>query len=92
MMTNYWISWYHNHAKLGEFELHSPWWVSGSDLDGNVTIVAAVKAEDEDAARVVIHECYDTASFSLDWRFVNERESDWAPFCDRFPKADWMKW
>jgi hypothetical protein len=91
-MTNYWISWYHNFEKHGEFELHSPWWISGGDLGGNDIVVAAVRAEDEDAARVIIHQSYDKPPVWLDWRFVNERADDWAPFCDRFPQASWMKW
>jgi hypothetical protein len=98
MKAKYWISWYHNFEKHGEFELHSPWWVSGGDLDGNDTIVAAVEVdvvrEDEgpEAARIVIHQCYDNPPFSLQWRFCEPRDADWAPFCDRFPKANWMQW
>lgn len=98
MKAKYWISWYHNHAKHGEFELHSPWWVSGGDLDGNDTIVAAVEVdivrEDEgpEAARIAIHQAYDNPPMSLEWRFCNERDADWSPFCDRFPKAAWMQW
>jgi hypothetical protein len=24
-MKSFWVSWYHNFKKHGEFELHSPW-------------------------------------------------------------------
>ena len=37
----WWISWYSDTA-MSAFELHSPWWVSGYDADGNETVVAAV--------------------------------------------------
>ena len=36
----WWISWYSDTA-MSAFELHSPWWVSGYDADGNETVVAA---------------------------------------------------
>lgn len=91
---NFWISWYCP-AALGAWELASPWWVSGyamSDDEDVLCIVAAVHATDEEAAKEVVLAAYDTRPASMEWRFVSEREADWSPFCDRFPKADWMVW
>lgn len=48
-MKSFWISWYHEQS-FGAFELHSPWWVSGSTDTAN-TVCAAVRAEDEEHAK-----------------------------------------
>lgn len=94
-MKNFWVSWWQN-RELGPFELHSPWWVSGSRGLGPSTfdesIVAAVKAEDEAAARQVVVDSYDKSPDEIEFRFVEERPNDWEPFSDRFPRAEWMKW
>lgn len=90
-LKNFWVSWFAT-PEQGEFEIHSPWWFSGTRLDGASTVVAAVKATDADAARIMVFESYDRPPFKLDWRFVEERPDDWSPFSDRFPRADWMKW
>lgn len=92
-MKRYWVSWYDQ--LYGKWELHSPWWVSGQLMSDDArTICAAVRAPDEDSARRLIIMAHDnpTRPDDLEWRFVNERAPDWSPFCDRFPKADWMKW
>lgn len=100
-LKNFWISWYWPEA-LGTFELHSPWWQSGSRVAMNMktkeviedtpTIVAAVRAENEDAAMGIIIAAFDKKPASLEWRFCEERPSDWSPFSSRFPRGDWMKW
>ena len=88
---NYWVSWYHEEG-MGEFELHSPWWVSGyRTIDKAATICAAVKAADAPSARVIVRSAYDKVAFP-EFRFVTHKADDWHPFSDRFPKADWMKW
>jgi len=90
---NFWLSWKH-YPKYGIFELHSPWWISGEG-DDYKTIVAAVKAESEKQAKDIIEESYDVPLFldpSPEWRFCDKRPDDWSPFCDRFPRADWMIW
>ncbi len=98
-MTNYWISWYQTPV---EFELHSPWWISGyryvlddTAEDGEreqATICAAVHAMDEDAAKKVIVDSHDTVPGAIEWRFCEERPDDWTPFCDRFQRVKWMVW
>jgi hypothetical protein len=90
MEKKFWLSWITT-VQQGEFELHSPWWHSGTAQHGQI-FCAAVKAVDADAARVIIHECYDNPPFSIEWRFVDEKADDWSPFCDRFPRARWMAW
>ena len=92
-MTPFWVSWYANKVP---FTWHGPWWESGWRLsqDGSgdtATIVAAVMAASEEDAKARIVAAHDCA-VEPEWRFCNQRESDWAPFCDRFPRADWMKW
>lgn len=92
-MKRFWLSWYCD--RMGEFELWWPWWVSGYRMDENQTptICAAVIAKDEDAAwQVVIDSHDDPKPTELEQRFCEEQESDWSPFTDRFPRADWMRW
>jgi hypothetical protein len=92
-LKNFWISWWHSSGILGDFELNSPWWVSGSDPihDDHLSICAAVKAVSEDHAIKIIEQSYDTPPV-LDPRFCGRKPNDWTPFCDRFPRANWMKW
>lgn len=91
----HWISWYQSQEKFGEFELHSPWWITGSygDDDG-ATICAAVLAKDEEHARAIVRASYDdkTKAEGLQWRFCEERPVDWSPFTSRFRRAYWMQW
>jgi len=101
-MKNYWVGWYCPVSKMGKLELHSPWWISGETMEDNegnfaYTICSAVKAENEDQARLKIIMSFDAdqmnwASTSIEWRFVTEQPDDWSPYCDRFQKADWMQW
>ena len=86
----YWLSWYDKN-KYSEFELHSPWWISGSD-DGAQIICAAVKAENEEAAMELIYAAYDKRPKNIYFRFILQQLDNWIPFCGRFPKERWMKW
>lgn len=92
-MKSFWISWY-SPPELGDFELVSPWWISGERLsDDALTICAAVRAEDEAGAEALIMAAYDKKPQSLEWRFCEELADDWKPGAsDRFPAADWMVW
>lgn len=100
-MSNFWISWFHTPA-MGGFELHSPWWVSGSrevvnrlafdEGHSEPTICAAVQADDEDGAKEAVVASYDMRPSNVEWRFCEPRADDWTPFNERFPKADWMTW
>ncbi len=91
----WWVSWY-NDWDLKEFELHAPWWVSGEDMAGNETIVAAVRADDEDAARAQVLAAYDNPPTDVRWRFCEAIPEDRQPFSekwsDRWPKSKWMAW
>jgi len=99
-MKRWWVRWYGN-ADVS-FEYHGPWWQSGEafgvDAEGNELsvpiFVAAVVAEDHRGAEHVIERAYgwDHAGGIREWSFVGERPDDWEPFCDRFPRADWMRW
>lgn len=93
-MTKWWVSWWHHDESHGGFEIHSPWWVSGQDMEDRVSICAAIRARDEDHVREIIASCYDAPEKveNLDYRFIEEREASWSPFNSRFCKADWMKW
>jgi hypothetical protein len=74
------------------FEYHGPWWISGETEDTTI-FVAAVVAPSEDDARRVIEASYDDGAAGVfEWSFSNPRSDDWEPFCDRFPRADWMQW
>jgi hypothetical protein len=83
----WWLSWVHL-KKDGPFELHWPWWVSGYTSDDDDTICAAVRADDEDAARALIHAAYDRSPMILHWRFIDPLNG--SPYTRRFQKADWM--
>lgn len=90
-MTPFWLSWYHP-IKAGGFELNSPWWISGSRFEPEAdTIVAAVKAVDEDDAWEIIRAAYDTPPEEIEKRFCKVLEAQ-EPFSERFPRADWMVW
>jgi hypothetical protein len=91
---NWWVSWYNTHTG-DAFELHSPWWVSGTRMSDDAdTIVAAIRAPSEKAAKGKVIAAYDRPPVtSLEWRFCEERPEDWSPFgSDRFPQAAWMQW
>lgn len=91
----WWASWYAP-APMGEFELHSPWWVSGYALDEHeehVPIVcAAVRAGTETEAMAEVCAAYDNppAAEDVRWRFCETL--DGSPFTDRFPQSEWMAW
>ena len=58
-MSLFWISWYHT-KEMSEFELHSPWWISGTRLhDDAQTICSAIKAPDQETAIEEVKSSYD---------------------------------
>ncbi|KKN79975.1 hypothetical protein LCGC14_0334830 [marine sediment metagenome] len=101
----WWVSWW---GREYGFKLHLPWWVSGERLgtpwvDGErlgapdvifqTEICAAVLANSKEEARAVITDAHDDGEAGIvEWRFAEPRPVDWSPFCDRFPRADWMQW
>lgn len=85
----WWVSWY---ADDKGFEYHGPWWITGHEIGGAATIVAAVLANSLEEAKAVIVAAHDKENVELRWRFVEDRPGDWAPFGERFPRGDWMKW
>jgi len=90
---SFWVSWYHD-PDGPEFELWSPWWISGwrpvDDFEKvHSTVCAAIKAENEDAAKAKVLSSYDEP-VEIEWRFVEGRPDEWSPFSARFPKAKWM--
>ncbi len=91
-MKKYWISWFHSPV-YGPFELNSPWWIRESE-GLSYTIYAAVKANSEAEAKELVRNSYnkqlDAATF--EWRFCEEKPADWSPFCDKFPKDNFMAW
>lgn len=91
-VKKYWLSWYATEA-AGEWELHSPWWISGTRCsDDAATVCAAVEAESEEAAWAKIAAAYDDKSAIIEQRFIEPQSDDWAPFSGRFPRAKWMQW
>lgn len=88
-MNEWWISLYIPSARFGEFELHSPWWISGY-TDDETIIVGAVRADDEEAAWVKVDAAFDNEP-SYRQRFCEPLDGQ-SPFSDRFPKATWMAW
>jgi hypothetical protein len=91
-VKRWWVRWY---GRPGySFEYHGPWWISGwAGEDQTPIFVAAVCADNEDAAKEAIEASHDDGAAGIyEWSFANERADDWEPFCDRFPRAKWMKW
>lgn len=91
-MKTFWVSFHVAEALLPEFEVHTPWWISGGDLNGNAAICMAVQAENEEAVRNFVYASFDNHPMNLKWRFIDECKADWSPFSDRFPQGAWMKW
>jgi hypothetical protein len=90
--VKFWVSWY-NTEPLEQFELHSPWWISGSrSSDGAETICAAITAATESDAKETVLASYDNRPEHIEWRFCEARPVEWSPFGDRFPRAAWMDW
>ncbi len=87
-MRIYWLSW-ENRNEFSNYELHWPWWISGSG-DGFNTICAAIVGRDEDAVREVVHDCYDARPDHIKFRFIEERPDDFVPYSDRFAWKSWM--
>jgi hypothetical protein len=84
----WWISWWSDLAR--DFELHYPWWVSGEDCEGRMSVCAAVVAKTEEAAKEIVLSSYDEPPGEIEWRFCERR--DGSPFTDRFPKPGWAMW
>lgn len=92
----WWVSFYANGERsVGNFEMVYPWWVSGMRCgDEAETVCCAVLAETEDDAKRQICDTFDepTGPADLEWRFCEPKPKGWAPFSDRFERADWMVW
>jgi hypothetical protein len=89
-VSAYWISWYGDPSKDAEFELHSPWWVSGYGADDETIYCAAVRAASPDEAKALVAAAYDHHDGVLRERFCEPLEG--SPFTGRFPQAAWMAW
>ncbi len=89
-MNRYWLSFSIDEVDTDAFEYHGPWWQSGYTSSGP-NIVAAVCADSEDAARLLIMKMFDREP-NIRWRFVEHRDDHWKPFSRRFPQAEWMRW
>lgn len=91
-MKKFWVSWWHSSEDMGEFELHTPWWISGWREDGYASVVATVLANSEAAAEKIVRGSYDNKQVALSWRFCDEQPEDWTPFNSRFKRFPWMEW
>ena len=86
-MKKWWVSWY----SVGSFTLESPWWNTGCRVGGQVIFCAAVIAPSEEGAKGLIVRAHDD-DVDIEWRFCYEKDGDWEPFGERFPRAYWMRW
>jgi len=84
----FWLSWI---AKDADFTIPFPWWVSGF-TDDTPIVCCAVWAQDEEKAKQIIKDAHFVGDPDIEFRFCEEKAPDWSPFCDRFPRADWMIW
>jgi len=91
-MNNWWVSWYHE-EKFSDFELESPWWLTGYRCaDDAATICAAIKANSQEEATKQVYSAYDEMPKIIEFRFVEVRDDAWSPFNSRFEKGEWMIW
>lgn len=75
----------------GNYEIHSPSWVSGYGRGPTVVFAGIAESEDDLMEHIEAH-CLDEGS-SVEWRFVNERDDDYSPYTDRFPgPSSWHVW
>lgn len=94
-MTRYWARFYVSESELKHFEYHGPWWISGWAYGAETAAIvcAAICADSEDQAKAALEAAFDPGHQLAEWLFCDECEAaDWQPFCDRFPRADWMRW
>ncbi len=88
-----WLSWYavpDTVTENGDFELYYPWWISGYRCSDGAAVICAAIPLDRSAAIEAVFDSYDERPGRIEWRFNDE--ADGSPFCDRFPRAAWMKW
>lgn len=93
MSKKFWCSFEVLGSNLTHFEYHGPWWVSWhTELPAGLglTICAAVIAENEEGAKRILGDAFDPGYSHEGWRFLDEKPSDWSPYSDRFPRAEWM--
>ena len=88
-MKKYWISWYHA-EDFTPFTLDTAWWVSGEDMNNRQTICAAIFSDHVALAHQQIQMLYDATPKEIEFRFCEEKPDEWTPYCERFPKAEWM--
>lgn len=90
-MKYYWIGWYqptedHRPLRFPPQRLVFGWWCTGQDMEDNFTMVAWVKARNEEEAKETILTEWPEAER---WRFCERKER--IESSDRFPFSDWMK-
>lgn len=98
-MNCYWISWIQT-PDMPIFESNIPWWIIDMDdmggikigVDERYTICAAIKAMNEKSAIEEIKSLFDEIPQKISFKFVTQKEKGWSPFCNRFKRADWMRW
>lgn len=95
-LRKWWISWLNDPEGPGLSPLEVPhrgeWptWVTGFDGKHD-TICAAVVAIDEEEAKGLVREAYES-DVEPDFRFVEARPDDWSPYAPRFPERKEMYW
>jgi hypothetical protein len=102
-VAGYWYSFWIPRADLDAWECHAPWWeagevfhvrgLSGPDVNDYVSIVGAIRADDEAEVWRFVRACFDRVPPKFQARFCEERaDPAWEPFTTRFPRTGWMHW
>ena len=86
----WWVRWYTS-TEMGPFNLFTPWWISGSTMHEppKFTLVALIKAKDEDEVKEIVFGAYDKRPADIEFSFIEQVEPTWQPN-DRFPFDEWM--
>jgi hypothetical protein len=84
-MKRFWISWYQPTEDYRPLKEGIEYWCTGQTLSEpeQYTLCAIVDAKDEESAEARILKDWPEVT---DWRFCEERETDWRPPSDRFSK------
>jgi hypothetical protein len=82
---SYWLSW-RRPRQMGHDHFTFPFW----DRPESVFVFAAMRACSAREAMDKVTVGYSEQVGQIEFVAVQEKPDDWSPYCDEFPKEDWM--